>query len=68
MASIDKIRELLSDVDVAKHALKGAEHRLADALASTDMDWKTAYATGIVRLNFAAPPGFKKFLFDKGKE
>lgn len=59
MKELDK---LLYEYEEVKRAKREIEHQLTDLVIRYDGTLKDALKDGLVRLNFAAPPGFKHYL------
>lgn len=62
MNNSDKIKELIDRQDELVSELRGVRSVLCSEIEQYEGSLREALKTGLVKLNFPAPPGFNKYL------
>ncbi len=59
---MDDVKHLLNKRNELKHELRDIDRQLMEEITSFDGKLVDALGMGLVRLNFAAPVGFRRYL------
>lgn len=64
MSQNARIMDLIGKRNILKQELRDVEYSLCEAVMNYEGTVQEALRTGLLRLNFAAPAGFKRALLD----